>query len=406
MTLYPDIFKMVKEADKVLEGVIHRTPLDRSSTFSRRYRGEVFLKLENLQKTGSFKVRGAYYALWKRAHGRGIKECVAASSGNHAQGVAYSASLLSLRCTIVMPEYTPVAKVAATKGYGAEVLLYGSTYDDAYSKALEIARDRGAEFIHPFNQPDVIAGQGTIGLEVLRALKDVEIVVAPVGGGGLISGIGVALKNLRPNVKLYGVQAKGSPSAALSLKRGRMVKVERPNTIADAIIVKSPGDLTLRLMKDLVDDIVLVEEDDIVRAMFLLLERAKCLAEPAGALALAALEGGKLELKGKKAALIISGGNVNMSLLSRIIERALMIEGREIKLVGILPDRPGMLKAVLEVLAEAKANILSVEHDRADLNLKPHQAKVTITLEIPSKEHLRELEERLLSKGFKFEAII
>ncbi|OYT62864.1 MAG: threonine ammonia-lyase [Thermofilum sp. ex4484_15] len=399
---YAHILEMIREADTVLNNVVHRTPLDKSSTFSKRYGCEVFLKLENLQKTGSFKVRGAYYALWRRSRKGAIKECIAASSGNHAQGVAYASSLLGIKCTIVMPEHTPVAKVFATKGYGANVLLYGRTYDDSYLRALELAKERGAEFVHPFDHPDVIAGQGTIGLEVFRALREVEAVVVPVGGGGLISGIAIALKNLRRGIKVYGVQPKGAPSATLSFKKGRIVRVGNPETIADAIAVKAPGELTLSIMEELIDDMVLVDEDDIVRAMFLLLERAKCVAEPAGALALAALEGGILKLEGRKVALIISGGNVNMSLLSRVVERALLIEGREVKLRGVLPDRPGTLKSVLEILAEAKANILSIEHDRTNLNLKPHQAQVTITLELPSSSYLKELISRLASRGFKF----
>jgi len=400
-----DIWSCVKEAAKVLKPIIHRTPLDRSATFSRMCGGEVFLKLENLQKTGSFKIRGAYYKLWKTLREKSITTCVAASSGNHAQGVAYAASMLGVKAIIVMPEYTPVAKIAATKGYGAEVVLYGRTYDEAYLKALEICRRLKAEFIHPFDDPYVIAGQGTIGIEIYEDLKNVDVVLVPVGGGGLISGVAIALKRLNPRVKIIGVQAEGAPAMALSLREGRIVRYENPDTIADAIAVKEPGKLTFSIIEELVDDIVLVDDNEIAYAVFMLLERCKCVAEPAGALGVAALLSEKVDARRKRVVAIVSGGNIDMALLARIIERMLFVEGREVRIRGVLPDRPGMLKRVLEVLAEAKANIVTIEHDRANPSLRPGKAEVTITIEVPAMEHVGELLARLKRIGYEFRVV-
>ncbi|RLF19066.1 MAG: threonine ammonia-lyase [Thermoprotei archaeon] len=399
------IWRCIKEAKEVLSQVIHRTPLIRSATFSSMTGGDVFLKLENLQKTGSFKIRGAYYKLWKLIKERNLKCCVAASSGNHAQGVAYAASLLGIKSIIVMPEYTPVAKINATMGYGAKVVLYGSTYDEAYRKALEICKEEDAVFIHPFDDPDIIAGQGTIGIEIYEDLRNVDVVLVPVGGGGLISGIAIALKKINPDVKIIGVQAKGAPAMTLSFKKGYMVKYDNPYTIADAIIVKRPGELTFSIVKELVDDMILVDDFDISRAIFLLLERCKLVAEPAGALGLAAILSGKVDIKGKKAVAVISGGNIDMALLAKIIEKILFKERREVRIRGTLPDRPGMLKKVLEVLAEVKANIVTIEHDRFNPNLEPGMAEVTITIEVPSVGGLDEILAKLKRIGYEFKLV-
>ncbi len=399
------IYERVKEAWSIIRRVAHETPIDKSSTISTLAGGEVYLKLENLQKTGSFKIRGAYYKIWSLLKERKVQVCVAASSGNHAQGVAYAASKLGIRSIIVMPEYTPAAKVAATKGYGAEVVLYGRTYDDAYRKALEICSEVNGAFIHPFDDPLIIAGQGTIGLEILERLKNVDVVLVPVGGGGLISGIAIALKKLRPSVKIYGVQPRGAPAMTLSFKAGRLITVNKCDTIADAVVVKRPGELTFSIISELVDDMILVDENEIVKAMFLLLERCKCVAEPAGALPVAAILGNHVDLKGKKGVALISGGNVDMSLLARIIEKGLALEGREVRIEGVLPDIPGMLKRVLEVLAEARANVISVEHDRMDPSLDPGKAKVTITLEVNDPSLTRELLTKLREIGFEFRRV-
>jgi len=400
-----EIWRSIQEARSVLRPIIHMTPLDMSMTLSRLSGGHIYLKLENLQKTGSFKVRGAYYKIWKSSKERSIKVCVAASSGNHAQGVAYASSLQGIPSIIVMPEHTPVAKVMATKGYGAKVVLHGATYDESFTKAMEICKKEKGLFVHPFNDPLVIAGQGTIGIEIYEALRNVDVVLVPVGGGGLISGIAIALKKLKPSVKIYGIQPRGAPAMALSFKERRLVMVRSPDTIADAVALKKPGDITFKIISELVDDMLLVSENDIVKAMLFLLERCKCVAEPAGALGVAALLGGHLDVSNKNVAVVISGGNVDMPLLARIIERGLVLEGREVKIRGVLPDRPGMLKEVLEVLAEAKANIITVDHDRISPELSPNKAKVTITMEIYDVTHVKELIEKLKCKGFEFEFV-
>ena len=404
-SIIDSIWHNIQEAYNALASVIHRTPLTRSHTFSEMSNGNVFLKLENLQKTGSFKIRGAYYKLWKSLEEKQIKVCVAASSGNHAQGVAYAASLLGIKSIIVMPEYTPVAKVSATRGYGAEVILHGSTYDEACKRALELSEKMHAEFIHPFDDPYVIAGQGTIGVEIYNVLKEVDYVFVPVGGGGLISGIAIAIKKLKPDVKVIGVQAKGAPAMTLSYMKGKRMRYDNPYTIADAIIVKEPGELTFSIVRELVDDMVLVDDFEISHALFMLLERCKLLAEPAGVLGLAAILSGKVDIKGKNAVVVISGGNIDMSLLAKLIEKVLFKERREVKIRGVLPDRPGMLKRVLEVLAEVKANIVTIAHDRSNPYLEPGMAEVTITIEIPSIESVESILAKLKNIGYEFKLV-
>ncbi len=400
------IWENILQARKVLSSIARKTPLEKSTTFSRMCRAEIYLKLENLQKTGSFKIRGAYYKIWKLLNkGKRITACVTASSGNHAQGVAYAASCLGLKSIIVMPEFTPIAKIEATRSYGAEIILYGRTYDEAYSKALEICRRIKGVFIHAFNDPDVIAGQGTIGLEVYQDLKDVEIVVVPIGGGGLISGISIALKKLNPNIKVIGVEAEGAPAMKLSIEKGHIVEIKEIDTIADGIAVKKPGDITFNIVRNLVDDIVLVSDEEIARAVFLLLERSKIVVEPAGAVGIAALISGKINVEGRKVAVIISGGNIDMTLLSRIIEWGLVLEGRVARLRGILPDRPGSLRNIVEVLAKMKINILDIKHYRAKPYLRPGKAEVLLEVEIPDRRIIGKLLKLLEEKGYTFNIV-
>ncbi len=406
LSVNADLTEMIREAREVLRGVVHRTPLSSSMTFSQMTGGEVYLKLENLQKTGAFKLRGAYYALWKRLQEAPLSLCVTASSGNHGQGVAYAASVLGVKSKVVMPVHTPVYKVQAVKGYGAEVVLHGETYDDAYAKAKEIAEREGAFFVHPFDDERVIAGQGTIGLEIAEDLPVVDIVVVPVGGGGLISGIAVALKAVcGKHVKVIGVQPKGAPALYESYRKGSLVTVERPQTIADGVIVKRPGRLTFKLIQEFVDDMVVVDDREIARAMFLLLERAKLVAEPAGALSVAALLSGAVNVKGKKVVAVVSGGNVDMSLLSRIIERSLYLEGRQVKIRGVLPDRPGELKKVIDVIAEYRLNIVHIEHERGNPLINPGYAEVTIGVEVPSLEVVKKVLAKLKGQGIEFELV-
>ncbi|MEM2543053.1 MAG: threonine ammonia-lyase [Candidatus Korarchaeum sp.] len=401
--LADDIFSRIEEAREFLRPVVHRTPLITSRTLSELSGREVHLKMENLQKTGSFKVRGAYYKMRRMGSPRGV---VAASSGNHAQGVAYSAGLLGIKAVIVMPKYTPFFKVNATKGYGARVILHGETYDDAYIKAKEISESEGIPFIHPFDDPDVIAGQGTVGMEVQEDLGDADSVIVPVGGGGLISGIAIAMKSLNPNVRIIGVQPSGAPSAFLSYERGTPVETQQAYSIADGVVVKRPGDLTLRIMRDFVDEIVLVDDREIARAIFLLLERVKTVVEGAGALPVAALISGKLKLRGRRVVCVLSGGNIDPSMLIRITNRVLALEGRQVKVTGTLPDRSGQLKRVIDVVAELGFNIVEVEHERLNPLVHPGMVQVTLVLEVPERGAADLLISKLRRMGLEFSQVM
>ncbi len=404
-SLVDEVSLRIKEAREVLSTVIHRTPLLHSRTLSDLTKAEVYLKLENLQKTGAFKVRGAYYKISKLKKLENVSHVVAASSGNHAQGVAYSASLLGVEATIFMPRYTPFYKVNATRSYGAQVILHGDTYDDAYIKAVEFAESKRVPFIHPFDDIDIIAGQGTIGVEIFEDAPNIDIVIVPVGGGGLISGIAVALKKLNERIKVIGVQPSGAPAMFLSYKQGRVVETPSVWSIADGVIVKRPGETTLKIMEETVDDMVLVDDKDIARAVFILLERAKTVAEPAGALSVAALLSGAVEAKGKRVAAVVSGGNVDPSMLSRIINQVLFIEGRQVKIRGLLPDRPGQLKRVVDVIAELGLNIISIDHERVNPLVAPGMAQVTLGLEVPSRESVNLLLLKLKDIGLNFEEV-
>lgn len=404
-SLLDEVSSRIKEAREVLGPVIHRTPLLPSRTLSDITKAEVFLKLENLQKTGAFKVRGAYYKISKLKRAEGVTRVVAASSGNHAQGVAYSASLLGVDATIFMPRYTPFYKVNATRSYGAQVILYGETYDDAYKKAVEFAEEQKAPLIHPFDDLDIIAGQGTIGVEIFEDAPNVDVVLVPVGGGGLISGIAVALKKLNERIKVIGVQPSGAPAMYLSFKQRNLVETPNVWSIADGVIVKRPGETTLRIMEETVDDVVLVDDKDIARAVFILLERAKTVAEPAGALSVAALLSGAVEARGKRVVAVVSGGNIDPSMLSRIINQVLFIEGRQVRIRGMLPDRPGQLKKVVDVIAELGLNIVSIDHERVNPLVIPGMAQVTLGLEVPSKESVNLLLVKLKELGLNFEEV-
>ncbi|MFQ5712227.1 MAG: threonine ammonia-lyase [Candidatus Geothermarchaeales archaeon] len=399
---FPDLFSEIKRAQTIIGEVAHHTPMEASRTFSQITGGEVYLKLENIQRTGSFKIRGAYYILTRLIRERGIESCIAASAGNHAQGVAYAASKAGITSTVVMPESTPAAKIMATKGYGAKVILHGASYKDAYERALEIHSEKKSAFIHPFDEPEIIAGQGTIGVEMINDMPDLDVVAVPVGGGGLISGVSVAVKNLKPRVKVYGVQSAGAPSMARSLEEGKIVSVPLTATIADGIAVDKPGEHTFKIVRELVDDVVTVGDEAIAHAMFMLLERSKLVVEPAGATGLAALLTGKIDVEGRKVGVVISGGNVDMPILTRVIERSLFEEGRLVKIYGSLPDKPGMLRRVLMTVARARANVVTIEHDRTSTNIKPGWADVTITLEIPAEIYVEELIRRLRKAGHDF----
>lgn len=390
----------VERAREALEGIIHRTPLDLSQTFSRMADNEVFLKMENLQKTGSFKIRGAYNkieSLSAAEKGRGV---IAASAGNHAQGVAYAAARAGLRATIVMPEIAPLSKIVATRGYGAEVVLAGQVYDEAFCRAQELQREQGATFIHPFDDEQVIAGQGTIGLEILRDLPDVSGIVAPIGGGGLIAGIATAVKSLAPHVRIIGVQASGAPAMYLSKKADHIVTTKAAFTIADGIAVKVPGSLTYEIIQRYVDEIVTVEDEEIAGTILMLLERSKVIAEGAGAVGLAAILHGKISGREKKLVAVISGGNIDVNMISRIIERGLAKQGRRVRLSMPLTDRPGALCRLLSVVADLRVNVVSVRHDRVDPNVPLGLAEVGLSLETRDPHHTQELLTTLQREGY------
>lgn len=399
---FQDVFTSINEAYSLVHKVVHRTPLVHSRTLSRLLCGEIYLKLECLQRTGSFKIRGAYYAISKMKDAIMSRGCVAASAGNHAQGVAFAASSLGIRAVIVMPTFSPTAKVQATIGYGAEVILHGKTYDEAVAEASRICDERNSVFIHSFDNPAVIAGQGTIGLEMMEDLPDLDVIIVPVGGGGLISGVSVAVKNLNPEVAIYGVQAAGSASMVASLKKGNLVNLQNVDTIADGIAIKRPSRLTFDIIKRLVDEVVVVTDDEIADATFLLLERTKQVVEPAGAVGLAALLSKKIDVTGKNVGVIISGGNIDMSLLVRIVERSLYKESRFVKISGLLFDRPGILQNVLAIIANYKANVVTINHDRTDPRISLGKTRITLTLELPEKQYLHDLTKNLEEAGYLF----
>jgi threonine dehydratase len=390
------------EALRVIAPYIHKTYLDRSETFSRMAGYEVLLKLENLQKTGSFKARGALYKVFKLRE-RGVRGVVAASAGNHAQGVAYAASAAGLRSVIVMPETAPVSKVAATRSYGAEVILHGRVFDESLSLALRIAEERGYELVHAFDDIDVIAGNGTIALELLEQAGGFDAVVVPVGGGGLISGIASVLRSRGFKGRIVGVEPEAAPKMLESLRAGRPVRVEPKPSLADGLLAKSPGEITFRIVSELVDDIVTVDEWEIARAMYLLLERAKVLAEGAGAAAVAAIISGKVEARGRVVALV-SGGNVDLASIEKVILKGLAADGRLARITGFIPDAPGQLKAVLEVIAAKRCNVVDVLHDRMDPRIPPGQAKVTVIFEAPGRNVIEEILGELEARGYRFEA--
>ncbi|MEL9991919.1 MAG: threonine ammonia-lyase [Thermoproteus sp.] len=389
---------VIKEQQR--RGTIHRTPLLRSESLSRIQNGEVYLKLEALQKTGSFKIRGAYYAMYKYIQ-EGYRRFITASAGNHAQGVAYAAQLHGVRATVVMPSTTPWLKVKKTMDYGADVILHGESYYEAEKKALELVT-QDVKFLHAYNDLYVIAGQGTIGVEILEDLGSVDAVVVPIGGGGLISGIAYVLKTARPDVKVYGVQSSGAPSVYLSLREGKIITLDKVDTIADGIAVKRPGEITMAFIEKYVDDVVLVDDNEITDAIYLLAERARVIAEGAGAASVAALMSGKLNLNGKKVVAVVSGGNIDATTLVRVLNKAMARQKRIVKFVGEVPDRPGMLAAAASVLARYNVNVIDVYHERYDPHQRPNYVELVFVTEVPGNLDLSAVLRELEGQGFKF----
>jgi threonine dehydratase len=389
----------VRSARELLEGVARTTPLEGSRALSERVGGPVWLKCENLQRTGSFKIRGAYVRIARltaeeRSHG-----VVAASAGNHAQGVALAASLLGCRATVFMPESAPLPKVAATRAYGAEVRLFGATVDEALLEAARFAQEQGAVLIHPFDHADVIAGQGTVGLEILEQCPDVRTIVVCTGGGGLVSGIAAAVKGLRPDVVVVGAQASGAAAFPPSLTAGHPVALASMATMADGIAVGKPGEVTFEHVRDLVDRVVTVDDDALSRALLLSLERAKLVVEPAGAAALAAVMEHPTTFE-PPVVCVLSGGNIDPLLLSKVIRHGLAAAGRYLSLRVRIPDRPGALAGLLGVLASSGANVLDVEHQRTAKTLHLDEVEVDLQLETRGAEHSDSVVRTLTDEGY------
>lgn len=385
---------------------IRVSPCPRSETFSGVTGNSIYLKMDNQQRTGAFKERGALNKILSMTPDERARGVIAASAGNHAQGVAYHAGRHGVRARIVMPLPTPLTKVSATRAYGADVLLHGANYDEAYGKAMELSQQESLVLIHAFDDEAVIAGQGSLGLEILQQHPDIEVVVSPIGGGGLIGGIACAIKESRPTVKVYGVQPSRLPSMKAAVAAGKPVTLESAKTIADGIAVRRAGDYTLPLVQKYVDDIVTVEEEEIANAILLLLEREKTLAEGAGAAAIAAVLNRKIELRSKRVAVLVCGGNIDVTLLSRIIERGLVKDGRLVRLRVHLPDYPGALHRLTGILADHRANIVETSYDRAYHGVNLGDTAIDITMETRGPEHIAELISALAGAGYTHERIL
>lgn len=395
----------IKQAQKNISGVARRTPLFFSSTFSKKDGYNVYLKCENKQKTGAFKLRGAYNKIASLTEEEKSKGVIASSAGNHAQGVAYAATSFGIKSTIVMPNTAPQAKVQATIGYGAEVVQYGEVYDECYGRAVELQRETGATFLHPFNDIDVMAGQGTITLEILEDLPEVDTIVVPIGGGGLIAGMAVAAKESNPNIKIIGVQAEIIASSKASLERGEIVTLPGVKSLADGISVQTPGNITFEYMKKYVDEIVTVTEDEIAFAIFSLMERNKVIAEGAGAVPLAAILADKINAKGKNVVALVSGGNIDIAMVSKIIDRELILLNRRISFVVELQDKVGQMGALINDIVAQGVNIVKTGQDRNWDKKGLDYVKVEFEIEAQSREHAQQLIGALIVKGYNLSMI-
>ena len=383
----------------VLKDVVRETTLIPSPKIS--VNNNVYLKTENLQVTGSFKVRGAGYMISQLSEEEKARGVVACSAGNHAQGVALAAQKYGIKATICLPDGAPISKVEATKSYGAEVVMVKGVYDDAYKRALELRDEKGLTFVHPFDDDDVIAGQATIALEILNNMKNIDAIVVPIGGGGLIAGIAYAVKHLAPHIKVYGVQAVGAPSMYNALKNGSIEALTSVSTIADGIAVKRPGENTFRLCSQYVDEVVTVTDGEISSAILALIEQHKMIAEGAGAVAVAAVMFDKIPMKNKNIVCVVSGGNIDVTILSRVIERGLLTSGRTCNLCIELMDKPGQLQAVSAIFASLGANIISVHHERASEAMDINGCYLRIVLETRNYEHIDMITAALKNAGFR-----
>lgn len=392
----------IYHAAYVLKSVARRTDLIKAVGLCPG--SDIYLKTENLQVTGSFKVRGAYYKMSQLTEEERAKGVIASSAGNHAQGVALSAKQNGIPCVICMPDGAPISKVEATKSYGAKVCLVKGAYDDAYDYACELQEKEGYTFIHPFNDPAVIAGQGTIGLEILDQMPDVDVVLVPVGGGGLISGVAFAIKKLHPECKVYGVQAAGAPSMKESLEKKEAITLGSVSTFADGIAVKHPGDLTFDLVSRYVDGVVTVTDDETACAVLALMEKQKLVTEGAGAVAVAAAMFGKVDLAGKKVVCLLSGGNIDVNILSRVITRGLVMAGRNSTLTLQLEDKPGQLKDVSEIISRCGGNVVRVHHNQSDTNMAITSCYLRVGMETRDHAQVEQIKQELAKAGFKLVA--
>lgn len=387
------------DAQVVLKNIIRETALVRAYGIANDTK--LYLKPENLQITGSFKVRGAGYKMAKLSDEEKAKGVIACSAGNHAQGVALAASRHGIKSLICLPDSAPISKVEATKGYGAQVCLVEGCYDDAYKKALELRDSEGYTFVHPFDDENVMAGQGTVALEILNDLDGIDAIIVPIGGGGLISGIAYTVKAIRPSIKVYGVQAKGAPSMFNSVKDGSIERLDSLLTVADGIAVKQPGENTFDLVNKYVDDIALVSDDEISSAILSLIEKQKMIAEGAGAVSVAAAMFEKFPIKGKKVVSVVSGGNIDVTSLSRVIERGLMKSGRSSCLLIELIDKPGQLKDVSRIIADCGGNVTGVHHERAGDTESVNGCYLRIEMETRDYDHVKLITDSLRKEGFK-----
>jgi len=396
----------IEQAAERLADIVHHTVSMPSRTFSEMSGANLYFKYENQQRTGSFKVRGAsnkIAKLMETSENRELPQVIAASAGNHAQGLAYSASRFGIKCTIVMPRATPIAKIEATRGYGAEVVLSGASYDDAYNKALEIQAESGAIFVHPFDDLDVIAGQATVAMEILADLPDIDAIVVPAGGGGLLAGVAFYAKSVRPDIKIIGVQASGAPAIKNSFDAKKLTSTDKVYTIADGIAVKSPGTLTVELINEYVDEMVTVSDDEIASAILLLLERGKQVVEPAGAVPLAAMLNNKTDLDGKKVVCILSGGNIDVSFIHKIVEKGLVTRGRQMRFRAIMLDSPGSLERFSSIIAECGANVIMVQYDKISANLSLNETIIHVGCEVSGPKHGEKVIAALERAGYRAE---
>ena len=390
-------------ATKQLDGVVRKTKLVYSEYFSTYSGNEVYIKPENLQKTGSFKLRGAYNKISQLSTEEKAKGVITASAGNHAQGVAYAAKKLGVKAVITMPATTPIIKVEATRSYGAEVVLFGDSYDDAYQKSLELQKEHGYVFIHPFDDLEVLLGQGTTALEIIDELKDVDAILVPIGGGGFASGVALATKMVNPHVKVIGVEPEGAACITKSLATGKVTTLSFVDTVAEGTAVKTPGTLTFAFIKKYVDEVITVSEFEIMSALLSLIEKHKLIAEGAGVLSLAALN--KLSFKNKKVAAIVSGGNIDISTISALINKALIARGRVFCFTVNLPDKPGQLLKVAEILAQENANVIKLDHNQAKVTNSFKQVQLEVTVETHGQDHVDQVVNALEKNGFLIQKI-